>query len=101
MLTREQLDQLLDHRAGGAVAGIPSDAIGAAGIARDQPADVEVLDLGVADRAGAVLPVALGRHPADRLDVLAEKRTVLEHHLEAVVIGGIMAAGYLYAAVHL
>ena len=37
---------------------------------------------------------------ASGMDVVrAEKRAALKHHLEAVVIGGIMAAGYLNAAV--
>ena len=54
----------------------------------------------------STLPVPSSQSPAaairaDRLDVLAEERPALEHHLEAVVVGGIVAAGDLDAAVHL
>ncbi len=73
MLARQQLDQLLDHRAGRAVAGVPADPIGAAGIARDQPADIIVLDVEVGDGALALFPVAFLGQLAELLDVGAER----------------------------
>ena len=101
MLTRQQLDELLDHRAGSAIAGIPADPVRAAGITRHQPADIIVDDIDVGNGAFAFFPVAPRRHPAEHLDILAEKRAVLQDHLEAVILGGVMAAGYLDAAIHL
>ena len=101
VLTRQQLHELLDHAARRAVARVPADPEGAAGIARHQPADIIVLDIGVGDGASSPsFPVAVRRHAAQFLDVLAEKRQVLKHHLEAVILGGIVAAGYLDAAIH-
>ena len=38
---------------------------------------------------------------ADGPDVRAEERATLEDHLETIVVGGIVAAGYLDAAVHI
>ena len=51
---------------------------------------------------GAVpaLPVSGGRHRAELLDVLAEEGAAEEHHLEAVIVGRIVAAGDHDAAVH-
>ncbi len=100
MLTRQELDELLDHLAGGAVAGVPADAEAAACIAGEQPPDIIVENIGVADAARPGFPVAALRKAADFLNVLAEKGAVLKHHLEAIIIAGIMAAGYLYAAIH-
>ena len=100
VLTRQELDQLLDDRAGDAVARVPADAVAAPGIAGEQAADIIVDDVGVRDGPLAFLPVARFRQLRQVLDVLAEKRLVLEDHLEAIVIGGIVAAGYLYAAIH-
>ncbi len=93
-------------RAGGPVAGVPANA---------QPFKTRVIDprqpfeqaldvsghhLAAFDGAGAIAPRALGGDLAEHLDVLPEERPALEHHLEAIVIGGIMAAGYLDAAIH-
>ena len=47
------------------------------------------------------VPVARGGDFADPLDVGADKGTPLKHHLEAGIVGGIVAAGYLYAAFHI
>ena len=100
MLTRQELDQLLDDRAARAVPAVPGDAIAATGIARHQPPDIGVEHVGIGDRSCAAGPVSLRRQCRQALDVLAKKRTVVQHHLEAIVIGGIMAAGYLDAGIH-
>ena len=101
VLARQQLSELLDHPACRTVAGIPADPVRAAGIACHQPPDIGVLDVIVADGAFALFPVALGAHAAELLDVFAEERLVLQHHLEAVVVGRVMAAGDHDAAVDL
>ena len=51
-------------------------------------------------RARAALPVAGRRHPPELLDVRAEEGAAAEHHLEAVIVGRIVAAGDHDAAVH-
>ncbi len=45
-------------------------------------------------------PLSRSRNVAKALDVRAEERLTAQHHLEAIVIGGIMAAGYLNAAIN-
>ncbi len=65
-----------------------------------QPVDVGVEHLQGFDFSGAVAPGALGGQPADSLDILAEERAALEHHLETVVIRRVMAAGDLDTAIH-
>src|SRR3546814_6939074 len=45
VLTRQQLHELLDHRAGGAVARVPPDPVRAARIADHQPVDIRVDDI--------------------------------------------------------
>jgi hypothetical protein len=40
-------------------------------------------------------------HPAQLLDIITEERPALKYHLEAIVIGGIVAASYLNAALHI
>src|SRR3546814_2314614 len=83
----------------------PADAEGAAREALDQPVDIGVDDVDALRRAFAPridgLPVARGGHFADRLNVGAEEGTPLKHHLETIIVGGVVAAGYLYAAVHI
>ena len=41
------------------------------------------------------------RELPDLLDVFPEERPALKYHLEAIIIGGIVAAGYLNAAIQL
>src|SRR5690606_25688034 len=92
---------------GGTVSGIPADTQSFEPSAIDTleaseyPFDVIVEDLARLDGAGPVVPVARRRQSADRLDVGPEKRPALEHHLEAVVVGGVVAAGDLDAPVDL
>ncbi len=100
MLTGQELHQLLDHRPRRAIAAVPADAEAATRIACEQAPDIIVENIGVGDGALALIPVTLGRHAPERLDVGPKKRTVLKHHLEAVIIAGIVAASYLDAAIH-
>ena len=51
------------------------------------------------DRACAVDPFARSAAPAKLLDVRAKEGTALEHHLETVVIGRIVAASYHYSTI--
>ena len=105
MLTRQELDELLDDRARNTVAGVPADLVAAAGIASDEAADIIVLDVERRNHAAILcvdrVPIAVRGHLTKRLNVGAEKWRVLQHQLEAVIVGGIMAAGYLDAAIHL
>ncbi len=107
MLPREAGGERFQRRARGAVTGIPADAQPLdrcrfhTAKAREQPLDVLVQDRALLDRPGPVAPGAFGGDAAEPLDVLPEERPALKYHLEAVVVGGIVAAGYLNAAVHL
>src|SRR5690606_11192666 len=100
-------DQSIEHRPGRSVAGVPADpqlpdlGIVDSGQAREQGIDVAVEHIDFLDRSRAILPLSCRREPSDGLDVLSEERTPLKHLFEAVVVGGIMAAGYLYAAIDL
>src|SRR3546814_2765729 len=62
---------------------------------------IGVDDVDLRGRTFAALPVAGGSEFADPPNVGAEEGTPLKHQLEAVIGGGVVAAGYLYAAVHL
>ena len=97
--------QLVDHgadrHADRAVAGVPGDLELAAGLrrpaagarhSRRAPASSRPLPC-------AGLEVALGGDLAQLLDVGAEERLLAHHHLEAVVVGRIVRAGDLDAAV--
>ena len=105
MLSGQPLDQLFKSGSGRPVAGIPTDANTLQRLGIDpvecgnHARDVFVDDVAIFDRACTVAPFAGSRTPAKLLDVRAEKRTALKDHLEAIVIGGIVAAGYLNAAV--
>ena len=89
-----------------AVARVPTDAKSGQAIVADpaepfnQPIDVGGHDLAGLAGADARSPLAGGGHPAEFGDILAEERSALKYHLEAVIIGGIVAAGYLNAALH-
>ena len=106
MLARQFRGEHFQRGAGGAVARIPSHAqIGKRGAvdiaeAHQQALDILAQDGAALDAARPIVPIARRGHFAQLLDVGAEKRTTLKDHLEAVVIGGIVAAGYLNAAIH-
>ena len=105
MFAGQARGELFDHRARGAVARIPADAEGAAGEPLDQPVDIGIDDIDALRRAFSSrvdgFPVARRGHFADPLDIGAEEGAALKHHLEAIIVGGVVAAGYLYAAVHI
>ena len=91
--------------AGSAVAGIPADPHPgqAADIDAGQSFE-EAIDIGMQHLAGfrgslAIEPVAGGCHLPQFEDVRAKKWQTLKYHLEAVIIGGVMASGYLNAAI--
>src|SRR6185503_8615922 len=99
MLPRQPLHEHLEDWGGGAVAGVPADAKRLARKAFEQPLDISGADIDLLDIAVAAGPLARSRAPADRLDLLAEDRTALQQQLEAVIIGGVVAAGDLQPAV--
>ena len=101
MLTRQQLHEFIDHWPGRAIARVPADAPGATVKVLHQPGDIAVHQ---GDRVGPpchAVPVARRRHLPQPNDVRAEKRRVVLHQLEAILVAGIMAAGYLNAAIDL
>src|SRR3954464_11142184 len=99
MLAGQTLDEAVDDGAAGAAARVPADPERPALEALEQAVDITVHHRLVGDRAGALFPIALRRHPAERLDALAEKGLVAKDHLEAVIIGRGVAAGDRDAAV--
>ena len=106
VLAGQQRDELFDDSARCAIASIPADAerrpIRLGSIETlDQPRDIIVQDRVIADRAGTLFPVAFFGKLGQILDIGAKKWRVGKDHLEAVILGGIMAAGYLNAAIDL
>src|SRR3546814_6420686 len=93
MLTWQELDQLVHHRPGGAVARVPANAPGGAVEPLHQPGDVAVHDGDSLDlpsvSAPPVAPVARRRHAPQIRDVRPKKGLVMKYQLEAVMIGGI------------
>src|SRR3546814_15062758 len=69
VLAGQTRDQLLDHRARRAVAGVPADAERSAIEILKQAIDIKIHDIGIANSPLAVFPVARGRHGAPFLDV--------------------------------
>ena len=107
MAPRQVPDQQLDHRPGRAVPRVPADAQGRdmgrvyAAERLQDPRDIGVGQIGVLDSAGAAAPRAGGSDSAEIEYVIAKEWLAPKIHLEAIVILGVVAAGYLYAAVHL
>src|SRR3954467_5352098 len=99
MLAGQTLDEAVDDGAAGAAARVPADPERPPLEPFEQPVDITVHPRLVGDPAGALFPIAFRRHPAERLDALAEKGLVAKDHLEAVIIGRIVAARALDAAV--
>jgi hypothetical protein len=106
VLPWEPGDERLERGSRRAVARVPADPKSGQAILADagdpfnQPVDVSGHDLAALDRPGARSPSAEPSYPPELEDVLAEERPSLKYHLEAIVIGGIVAAGYLNAAIH-
>ena len=101
MLTREQLRQTLHRRPGRAVARIPTDTARRTVKALHQSRDVSVQNRMALNAAHALIPIPRRSQSAQRLYLSPEKRRMPLHQLEAILIGGIMAAGYLNAAIHI
>ena len=103
---RQPCDELLQGRAGRAVPCIPANAEAGKGRLIDplqclhQPVDIIVQNGQIGDFTRSVVPVPGSCHRAQILNILSEKRSALKNHFEAVVIGRIVAARYLYAAIH-
>src|SRR3546814_16490476 len=86
MLTWQELDQLVHHRPGGAVARVPANAPGGAVEPLHQPGDVEVhdgdsLDLPSAS-APTVHPVSSSRHAPQLRDAPPKKALVRQTTLD-------------------
>src|SRR5690554_153915 len=107
MFPGQSLHKRVEHRPCSAVSGVPPDPQLAdtcrveVGKSAKQSVDVVVEHVELLDRSRPIVPVTLCRKPADRLDVLPEERPSLKDHLEAIVVGGIMTAGYLNSAIDL
>ena len=105
MFARQARGEFLERGPGGAIARVPADLqLGERGriepVERfEHPVDIGIDHVALLDRARTVDPFARRPAPAKLLNVSAKERTALEHHLEAVVIGRIVAAGYLDAAI--
>ena len=109
MLARQLLGHQLKRGASSAIASVPTDFEALQGrnihsLDRfEHASDILVQDFALGRRANrrrAIAPLTRGRTLAQSDDVCAKERTPLKHHLEAIVIGGIMAASYLNAAIY-
>ena len=107
MVSGQARGQSLDDGAGRAVAGIPADAqVLQQGLVDPvQPAE-QAFDVSIHD--GNIGDVAIARYPtafignAPEIDYIGpEERSPFKYRLEAIVIGGIVAAGYLNAALYI
>jgi hypothetical protein len=105
-------DKALDDGAGRTVSGIPgySESLrreAECGVWRDtiqpeeQPFDVIVHDVDELGRPIAPHPIPTGGEAAEIEYVWAKERTSFKHYLEAILLGGIVAASYLNAIQHL
>ena len=92
--------QLFNHRAGRAVAGIPTHAQRLGLQPLHQTIDVIVGDLHRTAGARTLGPIALGRQRAQLGNLLAVKGRVPHHHLEAVVVGWVVAARDHHATIN-
>ena len=94
--SRQVFDQAHQHVAGGAVAVVPDDVEGASAAVPilGEAGDVLFGDVDASVAAARLgHHVAGGGHGADLLDLGAEKGFSGEHHLEAVVVRRVVAAG--------
>ena len=96
----DQLDQLLDHPASSAIAGIPADAERTAIKPAHHARDIIILNVKITDGASTAFPIPSQRHRAQFLNIRPVKRCMTQYHLEAIILGGIVAAGYLNAAIN-
>jgi len=99
MVAGEELEQLFERRAGGAVAGVPAEPEADAAEVAGQAMDVIVDDVDIGDRPVAFAPVAGGTALAEHLDFAAKQGAAEQQHLEAVIVRRVVASGDLDAAV--
>src|SRR3546814_11940607 len=90
VLAGQTRDQLLDHRARRAVAGVPADAERPATEILTKAIAIKTHDIGIANGPPAVFPVPRGPHGPHFLDSFAEEGAADHHHLEAFMLGGIL-----------
>ena len=96
-----------ERRPRSAIARVPTDleAIEHRGIDAverfEHPVDIRIEDVAFLDFARTIDPFPRGGAAAEFLDIRAEEGATLKHHLEAIVIGGIVAASYLDAAINI
>ena len=101
VLAGEPLNEPVEYRTGSAIAGVPSDPEGTASKVLNQPVDISLGNIDLFNLTSALAPVARSAAAAERLDLLPEYRAAFQQELEAVVVGGIVAAGHLDPAVHI
>ena len=105
VFARQARGQLFQRRPGGPIASIPADpqrgqfAFGNSVKPGQQAVDIGVHDIASFHAAVTINPFASSRYLAQPDDIRTKKRAVLKHHLEAVVIGGVMAARDLDRAI--
>ena len=101
VLTGQHLDQSLYHWSRRAVSCIPPDAERMRRCSLSNTGNILVDDVQCTCCTFPPQPIPCRRNPAQFLNVVAKERTALENHLEAIIIGGVVAAGYFDAAVNI
>jgi hypothetical protein len=103
VFARKLLRQSFESGAGGPVTRVPADPKSGQRFVADpgQPGS-QAIDIGAEDiarlfAAAPVQPVARSSQATEVLEVVSEDRKAPKYYLEAIVIGGIVAAGYLNA----
>jgi len=107
VFARKILRQEFKGGAGGPITRVPTDPQRGEDSAVDSgqpfehPGDIGCQDFAPFMGPLPFGPVASSSHPAELLDIVAKERAAKKYHLEAIVIGGIVAASYLNAALHI
>ena len=107
VFARQARSELFERGPGGTIARVPADLEPGQCRSVDpiecckHAIDIGIEHVAILVRARTVGPFSCRPSPAQFLDIGSEERTPLENHLEAIVIGGIMAAGYLDSAIHI
>src|SRR5512139_2561395 len=95
MFAGQPLHKLLDDWARGAIPGVPANSVSIAVETLYERIDIGVGDVDFLDIAVAFAPVALGSAATQLLDFRSKHRAPVQQHLEAIVIGRVMATGDL------
>ena len=107
VFARKLLRQTFEGGAGGPVARVPADPKSGQRIEADpvqpgsQAIDISAEDIAVLMASLSSQPVARGGQATEVLEIVSEHRKAPKYYLEAIVICGIVAAGYLNAALHI